>query len=79
MSNNDHLIIIGELVTNGEALEGVLNIADQANATVAGVGVVVAKEFQGGSEWVKDHGYRLEALARISDFENNQVHFVGEE
>ncbi|MCI6229250.1 MAG: xanthine phosphoribosyltransferase, partial [Lactobacillus johnsonii] len=31
------------------------------------------------SEWVKDHGYRLEALARIADFENNQVHFVGEE
>lgn len=55
-----------------------LNIAKQANAAVAGVGVVVAKEFQGGSDWVKEHGYRLEALARISNFENNQVHFVGE-
>lgn len=79
LSSDDHLLIIDDFLAHGEAVKGMLNIADQANATVAGVGVVVAKEFQGGSESVKDHGYRLEALARISDFENNQVHFVGEE
>ena len=73
------MCIRDSFLAHGEAVKGMLNIADQANATVAGVGVVVAKEFQGGSEWVKDHGYSLEALARISDFENNQVHFVGEE
>ena len=65
-------------LAHGEAVKGMLNIAKQADASVAGVGVVVAKEFQGGSDWVKEHGYRLEALARIANFENNQVHFVGE-
>ena len=62
LSSDDHLLIIDDFLAHGEA----------------GVGVVVAKEFQGGSDWVKEHGYRFEALARIANFENNQVHFVGE-
>ena len=78
LSSDDHLLIIDDFLAHGEAVKGMLNIARQAYASVAGVGVVVAKEFQGGSDWVKEHGYRLEALARIANFENNQVHFVGE-
>lgn len=55
-----------------------INIANQAGAQIAGVGIVVAKTFQGGSDWLKEHGYHLEALAEIDSLANNQVHFVGE-
>ncbi|WP_294920363.1 xanthine phosphoribosyltransferase [uncultured Lactobacillus sp.] len=78
LDQDDHLLIIDDFLANGEAVKGMINIANQAGAEVAGVGIVVAKTFQGGSDWLKEHGYRLEALAEIASLANNQVHFVGE-
>ena len=78
LHKDDHLLIIDDFLANGEAVKGMINIANQAGAEVAGVGIVVAKTFQGGSDWLKEHGYRLEALAEIDSLANNQVHFVGE-
>lgn len=78
LHKGDRLLIIDDFLANGEAVKGMINIANQAEAEVAGVGIVVAKTFQGGSEWLKNHGYRLEALAEIDSLANNQVHFVGE-
>ena len=78
LDQDDCLLIIDDFLANGEAVKGMINIANQAGAQIAGVGIVVAKTFQGGSEWIKDHGYRLEALAEIDSLANNQVHFVGE-
>ena len=78
LHKDDHLLIIDDFLANGEAVKGMINIANQAGAEVAGVGIVVAKTFQGGSDWLKEHGYRLEALAKIASLANNQVHFVGE-
>ena len=78
LHKDDHLLIIDDFLANGEAVKGMINIANQAGAEVAGVGIVVAKTFQGGSKWIKNHGYHLEALAEIASLANNQVHFVGE-
>ncbi len=78
LDQDDCLLIIDDFLANGEAVKGMINIANQAGAEVAGVGIVVAKTFQGGSDWLKEHGYRLEALAEIASLANNQVHFVGE-
>ena len=78
LHKDECLLIIDDFLANGEAVKGMINIANQAGAEVAGVGIVVAKTFQGGSDWLKEHGYRLEALAEIASLANNQVHFVGE-
>ena len=78
LHKDERLLIIDDFLANGEAVKGMINIANQAGAQIAGVGIVVAKTFQGGSEWIKDHGYRLEALAEIASLTNNQVRFVGE-
>lgn len=79
LHESDNLLIVDDFLANGEAVKGMINIAKQAKANIAGVGVVVAKTFQGGTDWVKTHGYRLEALANISSLDNNEVHFAGEE
>ena len=78
LDQDDCLLIIDDFLANGEAVKGMINIANQAGAQIAGVGIVVAKTFQGGSEWIKNHGYHLEALAEIDSLANNQVHFVEE-
>lgn len=79
LSKDDTLLILDDFVAHGEAVKGMVNIAEQAGCSVAGIGAVVAKTFQGGSDWIKDHGYRFEALANIDSFKDGQVHFLGED
>jgi xanthine phosphoribosyltransferase len=76
LSKNDKLLIIDDFLAHGEAVKGMVKIAEAAGAQVMGVGVVVAKSFQGGSDWVTSHGLRLETLAQIGSLENGQVHFI---
>ncbi|WEV40077.1 xanthine phosphoribosyltransferase [Lactobacillus sp. ESL0681] len=78
LNKDDNLLIVDDFLAHGEAVKGLISVAEQAHTNVAGVGVVVAKNFQGGSDWVKDHGYRLEALANITNFTDGKVVFAGE-
>ena len=79
LSENDHVLIVDDFLANGQAVKGMLEICRQADVKVEGVGIVVEKSFQEGADWIKGQGIRLESLARISSFENDAVHFVGEE
>ena len=75
LHKGENLLIIDDFVAHGEAVKGMVNIAKQAECNIVGVGAVVAKTFQGGSDWVKRHGLHFEALASIDSFKDGQVHF----
>ncbi|TSO25783.1 xanthine phosphoribosyltransferase [Lactobacillus sp. LL6] len=79
LSEKDTVLIIDDFVAHGEAVKGMVNIANQAGCEIAGVGAVVAKTFQGGSDWIKEQGLHFEALANIDSFKDGQVHFLGED
>lgn len=79
LHKGEHLLIVDDFVAHGEAVKGMVNIAKQAGCDIVGVGAVVAKTFQGGSDWVKNEGLRFEALASIDSFQDGKVHFEGEE
>ena len=51
-------------------------IAAQAGCSVAGIGIVVEKTFQGGRQTLESKGLRVESLARIARFENNAPVFA---
>ena len=78
LHKGENLLIIDDFVAQGEAVKGMVNIAKQAECNIVGVGAVVAKTFQGGSYWVKQHGLHFEALASIDSFKDGQVHFENE-
>ncbi len=73
---DDKILIIDDFLANGQAVEGMLEIAKAANVEVAGVGVVIEKRFQKGHQLVLDQGIHLEALASVTSFDDNQVHFA---
>ncbi len=74
---NDNILIIDDFLANGQAVSGLLKLCDQAGAHVAGAGIVIEKSFQAGGKMLRARGLRLDSLARISSFDNGQVHFVG--
>lgn len=62
---DDHLLIIDDFLANGCAMRGMIAIAEEAGATVEGLGVVIEKGFQVGGEMIRDAGYHLESLAIV--------------
>ena len=71
--------MIDDFLANGQAVEGLLDIIQQAGATLEGVGVVIEKRFQKGRKLLDDRHIHTEALASIAAFENGQVVFSPDE
>lgn len=75
LSADDNVVIIDDFLANGEAVKGLLDIAEQAGAHVVGVGIVIEKGFQDGGRLLREQGIRVESLARIKSLENGRVEF----
>ena len=73
---NDKVLIIDDFLANGQAVQGLFDIARDAQIEVAGVGVVIERRFQKGHQLVVDAGVPLVALASIAAFENGTVTFA---
>ena len=63
----DHVLIVDDFLANGCALEGLLDIAQQAGATVEGIGIGIEKGFQVGGDLIRSKGYRVESLAIVEE------------
>ena len=73
---NDKILMIDDFLANGQAVEGMLEIADQAGVDVAGAGIVIEKSFQPGAQELKDRGIQVESLARIKSLADGKVTFM---
>ncbi|WP_026567306.1 xanthine phosphoribosyltransferase [Bacillus sp. UNC41MFS5] len=78
MNESDRVLIIDDFLANGEAALGLVKIVQQSGANVAGIGIVIEKSFQNGSQKLKDLGLRVESLARIASLSNGKVTFINE-
>ena len=71
----DRVLLIDDFLANGEAAFGGIALLEQAGATVAGVGAVIAKAFQPGMEKLRVAGYRVEALAPVKRMAEGVIEF----
>ncbi|MDR0914199.1 MAG: xanthine phosphoribosyltransferase [Oscillospiraceae bacterium] len=69
----DSVLIIDDFLANGQALLGLIDLANQAGATVAGCGIVIEKSFQTGAELIKKTGIKLESLAKIKSLDDGVI------
>ena len=70
LSPEDHILIIDDFLANGCALEGLLNIVEEAGATVEGIGIAIEKGFQVGGEKIRERGIQLESLAIVESMDD---------
>ncbi len=75
LNGDDKVLIVDDFLANGEALRGLIDIVNQAGATLAGAAVAIEKGFQGGGDALREKGVCVEALALIDKFENDTVVF----
>lgn len=79
ITEEDRVLIIDDFLANGQAALGLVDIAHQAKAKVAGIGIVIEKGFQDGGRLLRSNGYRVESLAIISSLTDGKVTFSTEE
>ncbi|AUS09055.1 xanthine phosphoribosyltransferase [Laceyella sacchari] len=74
----DKVLVIDDFLANGQAAEGLIDIVQQAGATLAGVGIVIEKSFQEGGDRLRRKGIRVESLASVAALAEGKVTFAGE-
>ena len=65
IGEGDRVLIIDDFLANGCALRGLIQIAEEAGASVEGIGIAIEKGFQRGGEDIRSIGYQLESLAIV--------------
>lgn len=76
LSAHDHVFIVDDFLANGCALEGLIALAEEAKATVEGIGIVIEKGFQRGGASLREQGYPLTSLAIIESMDANTGEIV---
>jgi xanthine phosphoribosyltransferase len=77
LNEEDHVLIIDDFLANGCALQGLIQIVQQAGATVEGIGIAVEKGFQTGGRIIRNLGFQLESLAIVEEmnWETGEIKF----
>lgn len=76
LKEGERVLILDDFLANGEAMNSLIDICNQAKVTITGCGAVVCKVYQPGEERIKKLGYHVESLARVKSLENNTVEFA---
>lgn len=72
----ENILILDDFLAHGEASKALCKIIEAAGAHVAGIGIVISKDFQGGKKSLEDMGYRVETLASVAHLEDGKIEFV---
>lgn len=73
LRKGDHVLFIDDFLANGNAAKGIIDLVNQAGATLAGMGFIIEKAFQHGGEYLRNAGVRVESLAIIDSLDNCEI------
>lgn len=65
LSKDDTVLIVDDFLAKGNALIGLIDIVNQAEARLAGCGIAIEKGYQGGGDSLRAKGIRVESMAII--------------
>ncbi|MBC8080238.1 MAG: xanthine phosphoribosyltransferase [Gorillibacterium sp.] len=73
LSPNDRVLVIDDIIANGDAARGIIRIIEQSGAQIVGFGVAVEKAFQQGASSIRELGIPLDALVTILRLEPGNI------
>ena len=77
MNADNHVLIIDDFLANGKAMLGLIDLIEEAGASIEGIGIAIEKGFQPGGEILRSKGYQVESLAIVDklDAESGIIEF----
>ncbi|MDM8270499.1 xanthine phosphoribosyltransferase [Thermophilibacter provencensis] len=78
LTPGEHVLIIDDFMAMGCAMNGLLEICEEAGVIVEGIGIAIEKGFQPGGSSLRERGYQVESLAVVKsmDAETGQIEFA---
>lgn len=76
ISENENILLIDDIIANGDVLRGLIRIVEKAKANLVGVGIVVEKTFQAGASSIRERGIDIKSLVQISSLADGNIHFT---
>ena len=73
----DRVLILDDFLANGCGIRGLVQILEEAGATLCGVGIAIEKGFQEGGRQLREQGIRVESLAIVESMndETGEIRF----
>ncbi|MDD6212292.1 MAG: xanthine phosphoribosyltransferase [Clostridiales bacterium] len=81
LNEGEHILIIDDFLANGCAVNGLIDLIQNAGALVEGVGIAIEKGFQVGGQLLREKGIRVESLAIVESMndETGEIFFRAQE
>ena len=76
LSANDKILVIDDIIANGDAAKGLVKIIERSEAQLVGIGIVIEKSFQAGANHLREQGLRVESLVKIASLDSGEVKFA---
>ena len=73
LTKDDHVLFIDDFLAYGNAAKGVIDLCQQAGATIEGMGFIIEKAFQHGGDFLRSQGICYEALATVESLDNCEI------
>lgn len=73
LDEEDVVLIIDDILSNGQAVLAMLELVSRSGGEVAGVGVAIEKAMREGGSVLRRMGIRVEALATVERVQDEQI------
>jgi xanthine phosphoribosyltransferase len=71
LHENDNVLIIDDFMAKGNAVQGLIDIVNEAGCHLEGIGIAIEKGFQGGGDNLRARGLNYKALAVIDSIKDD--------
>ena len=75
LKEGERVLLVDDFLANGKALEGLIDLVQQAGGEVVGAGIAIEKGFQEGGALLREKGLRIESLAIVEKMEGSKIFF----
>ena len=72
---SDRVLLVDDFLANGNALRGLIDLCNQADAELVGVAIAIEKCFSGAGDQMRAEGVRIDSLAQIESMTENGIVF----
>lgn len=69
----DRVLLIDDIIANGDAARGLIKIISRSGASLVGLGIVIEKTFQAGGRTIREQGIRVESIIKIKSLANGSI------
>ncbi len=75
LGQDDKILILDDFLANASAMKALITLCENSGATVIGCGALIEKVYRNGGNDLRQRGYRIESLAKISSISDNGIEF----